>query len=110
MDRQKELLGKLADRGEDAISKLADVAGGNRFLDAATALRDRLDELQKRVRGVDALERRVTDLEKRLAKLEKKPATARRGTARATTSRRRQASSPTGTTARKRTPRESSSG
>lgn len=62
----KDLLTMLADRGEEAIQRLSDAPGADRLLGAAQALRDRLDELQKRMRGVDALERRVADLEKRV--------------------------------------------
>ena len=67
---QKDLIARLADRGEEAIARLGDVPGGARFVDTAHALRDRLDELQKRLRSLDPLERRVTALEKRLAALE----------------------------------------
>jgi uncharacterized protein involved in exopolysaccharide biosynthesis len=62
----KDLLTMLADRGEEAIQRLADAPGADRLLNAAQALRDRVDEMQKRVRGIDALERRVAELEKRV--------------------------------------------
>lgn len=62
----KDLLTMLADRGEEAIQRLSDAPGAERVLGAAQALRDRLDELQKRMRGIDALERRVAELEKRV--------------------------------------------
>ena len=65
----KDLLTMLADRGEEAIQRLADAPGADRVLGAAQALRDRLDEMQKRVRGIDALERRVEELEKRVEAL-----------------------------------------
>src|SRR5207248_10495473 len=68
--RQKDLLSRLADAGEDAIARLADIPGGQRFVEATHALRDRLDELQHRVRSLDPLERRVTELERRLEALE----------------------------------------
>ena len=67
----KDLLTMLADRGEEAIQRLADAPGADRVLGAAQALRDRLDEMQKRVRGIDALERRVAELEKRVEALSK---------------------------------------
>lgn len=63
---QKDLLTRLADAGEDAISRLGDAPGMDRMTGFANATRDRLDELTKRVRGIDALERRVAALEKRL--------------------------------------------
>jgi hypothetical protein len=62
----KDLLTMLADRGEEAIQRLADAPGADRLLNAAQALRDRMDEMQKRVRGIDALEKRVAELEKRV--------------------------------------------
>jgi hypothetical protein len=60
------LLTRLADAGEDAISKLGDTRGMDRMVGFANSTRDRLDELTKRVSGMDALERRITKLEKRL--------------------------------------------
>jgi hypothetical protein len=71
--QQKDLLTRLADAGEDAIARLADVPGGQRFVEATHNLRERLDELQRRVRSLDPLERRVTELERRLEALESKP-------------------------------------
>jgi hypothetical protein len=62
----KDLLTMLADRGEEAIQRLADAPGADRVLGAAQALRDRLDEIQKRLRGIDVLEKRVDELEKRV--------------------------------------------
>lgn len=63
----KDLLTRLADAGEEAISKLADSPGADRLIGAVTGLRDRVDELQRRVRGIEDLERRVAALEARLA-------------------------------------------
>jgi hypothetical protein len=64
---RKDLLSRLADAGEDAIARLGDTPGADRFTGAVTAMRDRLDELQRRVRGLDELERRVAALEAKLA-------------------------------------------
>ena len=85
----KDLLTMLADRGEEAIQRLADAPGADRVLGAAQALRDRLDEMQKRVRGIDALERRVAELEKRVEALSK---TGTRSTTRKRTTRTTKAS------------------
>lgn len=68
---QKDLLSRLADAGEDAIQRIADMPGANRVLDAVSGLRDRLDELQKRVRGIEQLEQRVAKLEKELTALKR---------------------------------------
>jgi len=68
----RDLLTMLADRGEEAISKLADTPGADRLLGVAQSLRERLDEMQKKVRGIDQLEARVGALERRLDELGKK--------------------------------------
>jgi phage shock protein A len=78
MSSQKDLLSRLADAGEDAIAKLAEMPGGHRAIEAMNQLKNRMDELQKRVRSLDPLERRVEELERRLEALEgKKRAPAR---------------------------------
>jgi hypothetical protein len=77
----KDLLTMLADRGEEAIQRLADAPGADRLLSAAQALRDRVDEMQKRLRGLDAIEKRVAELEKRVDALSA-PSTRSRGTTR----------------------------
>jgi outer membrane murein-binding lipoprotein Lpp len=76
---QKDLLTRLADAGEEAINRLSDLPGGSRFVDATNAMRARMDELQKKVRGIDELERRVAALEKKVDQLAKpaKPRAAR---------------------------------
>jgi uncharacterized protein involved in exopolysaccharide biosynthesis len=68
---QKDLLTRLADAGEAAIKSLSEVPGADRFLGAANTLRDRLDELQRRVRGLEALEQRLAELERRVDELSK---------------------------------------
>ncbi len=76
----KDLLARFADLGEEAMNRLADVPGANRLVEMTNQSRQRLDDIQKRLRGLDELEERVNALEKRLEALEKKPA-ARGGTA-----------------------------
>lgn len=66
----QDLLHKLSDKGEEALGKIADVPGGQRVAEAIRALRDQVDTLQKRARGVDGLEAKVAQLEKRVAELE----------------------------------------
>ena len=75
----KDLLTMLADRGEEAIQRLSDAPGADRLLGAAQALRDRMDEMQKRLRGIDALEKRVAELEKKVEALSA-PSTPKRTT------------------------------
>ena len=75
--RDKNLVSRLADAGEEAIQKLADAPGADRFLGAMTSTRERMDDMQKKLRGLDALEKRVATLERRLDKVEgKKTATS----------------------------------
>ena len=73
---EKNILTRLADAGEDAIARLSDAPGADRMLGAVNTMRDRTDELQRRLRGVDELEKRVAELERRLDALAPKSATA----------------------------------
>ena len=68
---------RLADLGEEAIQRIGNAPGGDRVLAAMAGTRDRLDDLQKRVRGLEELDKRVAAMERRLDKLEGKgkPAT-----------------------------------
>jgi len=61
------VIARLADRGEQTIAKLAELPGGTKALKAMNDLRARVDELGKKVRGIDELEQRVAKLEKELA-------------------------------------------
>jgi hypothetical protein len=74
--RRNDLLGKLADFGEDAIQRLSDAPGGERLVGALNATRDRVDELQRRVRGLEGLEKRLSALERKVDKLTKGSATS----------------------------------
>ena len=69
--RRQDLLGRLADMGEEAIQKLADAPGADKALTALNGLRERVDELQKRVRGIEELEKRLAALEKKVDRLAK---------------------------------------
>jgi uncharacterized protein involved in exopolysaccharide biosynthesis len=74
---QKDILSRFADFGEEALQKLPGVPGGNRLLDVVNQSKTRLDDVQKRLRGLDVLEQRVDELERRLAALEQ-PASKRK--------------------------------
>jgi ApbE superfamily uncharacterized protein (UPF0280 family) len=69
--RRTDLLGRLADMSEDAIQKLSDAPGADRVLGALNTLKDRTDDLQKRVRGLEDLEKRLAAVEAKVAKLSK---------------------------------------
>jgi TolA-binding protein len=73
----KDLLTRLADRGEQVVGRITDLPGAKTIMDTTTSLGKRLDEVQKRLRSIDPLEKRVTTLEKRLDKLEGKGPTKR---------------------------------
>ncbi len=77
---QKDILSRLGDLGEEALHKLPDLPGGNKLMEMMNQSRTRLDDVQKRLRGLDVLETRVNDLERRLAKLEQ-PAAAKKSAA-----------------------------
>jgi uncharacterized protein involved in exopolysaccharide biosynthesis len=68
---EKDLITRLADAGEDALQRLAELPGGQRALNAVNDLRSRVDDLGRKVRGIDALEARVAKLEKELAAVKK---------------------------------------
>ena len=73
----KDFVTRLADAGEEALQRLAELPGGQKALTAMNDLRARVDELGKKVRGIDALEERVTKLEKEVSALKKAKAPAR---------------------------------
>jgi hypothetical protein len=66
----KDLLSRLADAGEEAIARLAKAPGGEQIVGAMNAMRERMDELQKRISGLEDTEKRLDELEKRVAALE----------------------------------------
>ena len=74
----KDFVTRLADAGEEALQRLAELPGGQKALTAVNDLRTRVDDLTKKVRGIDALEARVAKLEKELVALKKAKAPARR--------------------------------
>jgi hypothetical protein len=79
---EKDFLARLADAGEEALHRIAELPGGQKALTAVNDLRARVDDLAKKVRGIDALEERVAKLEKEVAALKKVKAPARGGAAR----------------------------
>jgi uncharacterized protein YoxC len=92
-NKQKDLLSRLSGVGEEAISRVAGSQTTTRLIETVGGMRERLDDVQKKVRGLDALGKRVAKLEKRVAELSKPK--------RATTSRRTTAKKPTASTRKK---------
>lgn len=76
-EQKQDLLARLADLSEGAVQRLAEAPGADRALQALKGLGDRVDELQRRTRGFEELEKRLTTLEKRVDELAK-PKPARR--------------------------------
>ncbi len=113
MARQRsDLLSKLTDAGEEAISRLHEAPGADRLQAVATNMRDRVDELTKKVRGIDAMERRLKELERKVDKLSggaKQTASRSRAAAKSTASRSRAAAKSTTAKARSTAARRSSS-
>ena len=103
--RQKDIFGKLADAGEEALSRVAGSQATARVLETVNGMRERMDELQKRMLGLDRLEKRVSKLEKTVAELQK-PKTARSRSSSGTTARKRTTS---GTSSRSTTRKKPSS-
>jgi hypothetical protein len=77
----KDLISRLADAGEEAVQRLSALPGGQRAVTVVNDLRTRVDDLTKKVRGIDALEARIAKLEKELAALKKSKAPPTRSTA-----------------------------
>jgi uncharacterized protein YoxC len=76
MAKQKQdLLSRLADQGEQMLGRITELPGAKQLTDRVAALTKGLDDVQKRLRSLDPLERRVTQIEKRLDKLEGKGTT-----------------------------------
>jgi hypothetical protein len=77
---ERDVLGRLADRGEEALQRLSEIPGGSKAVKAFNDLKAGVDELGRKVRGIDALEARVAKLEREVASLKRaaKPAAAKK--------------------------------
>jgi uncharacterized protein involved in exopolysaccharide biosynthesis len=72
-DRRQDLLGRLADLSEEAVQRLSEAPGADRALQALKGLGDRVDELQRRTKGFEELEKRLATLEKKVDTMTKPP-------------------------------------
>jgi hypothetical protein len=68
----KSPLSQLASISEGMIGKATSNPTAARLLQTGQLLIDRTDDLTKRVRGLEAMEKRIVELEERVEKLEKK--------------------------------------
>jgi len=66
--QQKDLLTRFQDLGAEALHKLADVPGGSKFVELANDTKTRLDEMQKKLRGLDELEKQLAAETKKAAR------------------------------------------
>ena len=85
---RKDLVGKLADAGEEVIQRLAELPGGSKLVETFNGMRNRIDDLQRRIVGVEGLEQRVAELERRVEELSAAGAPARKPARRTSTPRR----------------------
>ena len=80
--KQNDILARMTELGQEALNKLSDVPGGSKVVDMMNETKARLDEMQKKLRGLDALEARVAKLEQQLAAtakpVAKKPSAAKK--------------------------------
>ena len=55
-DDRQDIISQLADRGQEALGKIGDLnlPGGQKLLQSANQLKERADELQRRLRGLAA--------------------------------------------------------
>jgi hypothetical protein len=83
-DPKQDLLNRLNDLSESAVQRLSEAPGADRALQALKGLGDKVDELQRRTRGFDELEKRLSTLEKRVDSMAK-PKSARKPASRART-------------------------
>jgi chaperonin cofactor prefoldin len=93
--QDKDVITRLADKGEEALQKLGDLPGGKSLLKAVGDIRTRLDDTSAKLRKLDPLERRVSSIEKRLNALEgPKKSTTKRTAKRKTAARKPAAPKP----------------
>jgi hypothetical protein len=76
--QQEDFLTRFRDLSAEALNRLSEVPGGSRLMEMANETRTRLDEMQKKLRGLDELEKRVAKLEKQVASLGSTKSTAAR--------------------------------
>jgi hypothetical protein len=77
-DQTKDLLARLSDLSEGAIQRISEAPGADKAVQAFKGLGDQVNELQRRVRGLEELEKRLTALEKKVDGMAKpKPARTR---------------------------------
>jgi hypothetical protein len=79
--QQKDLIARFADMGEEALQKLLSTPGTDRLLGAFGKMRDEVDLLAKRVRGMEDLEKRLAKLEREVARMKSSTSSTRKTSA-----------------------------
>jgi hypothetical protein len=69
----KSTIDRLTSLGEEVLGKASQNPTASRVLQGAMQMKERVDDLSKRVRGLEGMEKRIAQLEKRVAKLESTP-------------------------------------
>jgi hypothetical protein len=77
-EQRQDILNRLADRGEVVIGRISEMPGAQWLAESVLQMRERGDEMQRRLRGLDALERRVDALERKVDELSKPKRPARK--------------------------------
>jgi BMFP domain-containing protein YqiC len=78
--QQKDIITQFRELSSEALHRLTEVPGGSKLMEMANDSRSRLDEIQKKLRGLDELEKRVAKLEKQLSDQQVKKSTSARKT------------------------------
>jgi hypothetical protein len=86
-DQTKDLLARLTDLSEGAIQRISEAPGAEKAYQALKALGERVDDLQRRTRGFEEIEKRLTALEKKVDGLAKPKAARKTSSARSTRAR-----------------------
>ncbi len=63
-------LDRLTSLGEDVLGKASQNPTASKFIQQGMQLKAKVDDLSKRVRGLEAMEKKINQLEKRISKLE----------------------------------------
>jgi hypothetical protein len=64
--KQNDILARFTELGHEALNRLSDVPGGSKLVDMMNESKTRLDDMQKKLRGLDELEKRVAKLEQQV--------------------------------------------
>jgi TolA-binding protein len=78
-------LDRLTSLGEDVLGKASQNPTANKFIQQGMQLKAKVDDLSKRVRGLEGMEKKMNQLEKRISKLESAAKKSAEGSTKKTT-------------------------